>query len=805
MPTKILTKHSTTPSAVPTTGDIDVGEIALNTEDRRLYTKNLAGQIVELANNMSQIEVDGAVVTASVDELNILDGAIISTTELNQLDGVTNNVQEQINSLVYGSFTPEQFTGDGTTTVFTLAASIANENALQIYIDGIYQQKTTWDVSGSTITFSEAPPLNASIECIYYQMANLSNTGTVAVNRFTSDGSTLVYALSTTAASRNAVDVYFQGVYQNKDTYSVSGATLTLTEAPSEDTLIEVVQYEVLPLGTTSSDMVNYTANGAGAGNTRTVQSKLNETVSVKDFGAVGDGVTDDTAAIQAALAAASNVFIPAGVYVISSPLTLSNNHKLIGAGYDNTRIAASPSVAFYEGAIDLDNIGDCYLADFSMYHSANTTSYGLMVRGSSYRIVVERLRIYGFGANFCCAGDLSVSSPGTCNDITFRDCVTHDSTGSFGIVFNDTDRALVDNINAYSCYTDGIKLRKKTNNIKIVNGISRNNGTGPSNGNGLDVYAGGYNVTVSNLEAYSNDGDGIYVKTGDLNDTDRANYGDVAKVSLVNCVCHSNTNNGYQISRNSGSSPTDPLVNDVQVIGGRFFNNSANGASIRGRNIQLIGGSYNNNQQLGITIAQSVDVHVNGVVNYANCQDGASLYGMQIASSIRVGVSGGSICGVDNYDITAESDYAGETKKHNWSIHISMTDSDDIVVDETVMMSYNIQGQDIYMSGTAGATASFITNERGTSNPEGVIHGGIGSKYIRTSSDYINSQLWTKVDGRGTKTGWMLMMPYGIGTTAQRPTFTAVVTGTPYYDTDLNKPIWKEGSVWVDATGATV
>jgi len=52
--------------------------------------------------------------------------------------------------------------------------------------------------------------------------------------------------------------------------------------------------------------------------------------VSVKDFGAVGDGVTDDTAAIQAAIDASTHVVLPSGdVYVISSALLLPSNFTL--------------------------------------------------------------------------------------------------------------------------------------------------------------------------------------------------------------------------------------------------------------------------------------------------------------------------------------------------------------------------------------------------------------------------------------------------------------------------------------------
>jgi len=66
------------------------------------------------------------------------------------------------------------------------------------------------------------------------------------------------------------------------------------------------------------SDNVNFTQAGSSAV-TRTVQDKLRDVVSIKDFGAIGDGVTDDTAAFQAAEAfSGTQVFVPAGNYATS-------------------------------------------------------------------------------------------------------------------------------------------------------------------------------------------------------------------------------------------------------------------------------------------------------------------------------------------------------------------------------------------------------------------------------------------------------------------------------------------------------
>lgn len=66
-----------------------------------------------------------------------------------------------------GEYTPQNFTGDGTQTSFSLGAAPLNENSTFVYINGVYQNKTTYSVSGNVVLFSEAPPMTSIIEISY--------------------------------------------------------------------------------------------------------------------------------------------------------------------------------------------------------------------------------------------------------------------------------------------------------------------------------------------------------------------------------------------------------------------------------------------------------------------------------------------------------------------------------------------------------------------------------------------------------------------------------------------------------------
>ncbi len=68
----------------------------------------------------------------------------------------------------------DSFTGDGSDTTFTLSITPVNENNTLVYVGGVYQQKSTYSVSGTTLTFSTAPPNGASIEVATFNQTDIN-------------------------------------------------------------------------------------------------------------------------------------------------------------------------------------------------------------------------------------------------------------------------------------------------------------------------------------------------------------------------------------------------------------------------------------------------------------------------------------------------------------------------------------------------------------------------------------------------------------------------------------------------------
>lgn len=142
--------------------------------------------------------------------------------------------------------------------------------------------------------------------------------------------------------------------------------------------------YNALAAIALDSTAAIFTATGTGAA-TRSIGGKLRDTVNVKDFGAVGDGVTNDTAAFTAAIAAGhKRILVPKGNYLINSLISLATSGiKIIGDGKTATIITQA---VLGTGVFDM--VGShCSIEDLSIIYNGQGTVGGtaINVAGSFY------------------------------------------------------------------------------------------------------------------------------------------------------------------------------------------------------------------------------------------------------------------------------------------------------------------------------------------------------------------------------------------------------------------------------------
>ena len=170
-----------------------------------------------------------------------------------RLEVYTGSAWSAVGSGGVGNHTLDTFTGDDSTTAFTLSVTPANEDALTVFIDGAYQEKGDYSLSGTTLTLDEAPIAGEKISV--HTITGTIHDGTAALNQqFTGDGSTAAFTLNASPGSENNTQVFINGVYQQKTDYTVSGTTLTFDTAPTNGDIIEVNSFTVTNLG--NSDQV---------------------------------------------------------------------------------------------------------------------------------------------------------------------------------------------------------------------------------------------------------------------------------------------------------------------------------------------------------------------------------------------------------------------------------------------------------------------------------------------------------------------------------------------------------------------
>lgn len=176
--------------------------------------------------------------------------------------------------------------------------------------------------------------------------------------------------------------------------YANSQFSVTVRDKNRAMVIYSPVGYGIIPgTSATSTDQMTYNEGSTGAA-TRVLTARLQDYVSVKDFGAVGNGVADDTAAIQAALNANLAVYIPAGTYKVSSQLSLQSGSVLFGDGSASEITCANGDISIIYGL----STNNCTVKDLKVNVTvAGTSAYTGAVRfNTSTNCLVENVEIEG-------------------------------------------------------------------------------------------------------------------------------------------------------------------------------------------------------------------------------------------------------------------------------------------------------------------------------------------------------------------------------------------------------------------------
>ena len=238
--------------------------------------------------------------------------------------------------------------------------------------------------------------------------------------------------------------------------------------------------YLITSIGTTNFTSIGasantvgfyFTATGAGSGTgtaqlSRTVQAKLQESVSVKDFGAVGDGVTDDYQSIRNALdslpSLGGSLLFPAtasgGVYYLSQGLIINRPVRMIG------QVVSANTTSFYNGTV--------------LKFAASTTG----ITFNSYNSTGGEL---AYGANYSVIENIAVASAG--------------GSGAFDGILIRAPGIKLKNVWTFSFPRNGIRIRAQI-------------------GGGTDLEGNGNLWSLEDISSQLNGSDGLYVEGLDAN-----------------------------------------------------------------------------------------------------------------------------------------------------------------------------------------------------------------------------------------------------------------------------------------------
>jgi len=357
------------------------------------------------------------------------------------------------------------------------------------------------------------------------------------------------------------------------------------------------------------SSFVGFLQAGTGAVAT-TVQGKLRESVSVKDFGAVGNGVTDDTAAIRNAVAMGGYIEFPdsTATYLLTGFVDITNPTHIDLGGSTVNFVLATQQAGFH---IKSDNV---------TIENGTITVVGSVMGGNGHSLNCVTAGNQGTGAGY--------------KNLTIRNLTAstnrNDAGATIGII-GECSNVLIENIavpdnancrNVIGIEWGGLPVPGGTGHPHdiVVRNIKIGKLTFPSYGSAGYVYgvwiSAAFNVKVENLSMEQGYGLVMVTRGDNANTYAPADYKDMVGhgISVENAIIQSCY--GFGI-RTIGSYKNITLNNidcdaafkNIRVIGGKIgANNNFGSAFEQCKNVKIDGFTVSGTTAAGVTTGVDVE-----------------------------------------------------------------------------------------------------------------------------------------------------------------------------------------------------
>lgn len=191
------------------------------------------------------------------------------------------------NPIYQSAFVTDTFSGNGTTTAFTMSVAPAGVSNVLIAISGVLQDPATYGVVGNTLNFSQAPPTGTNnISCRYLGVpaTGVTTTAYRTQTEFTATAGQTTFSVP--SYTPGFIDVYRNGVLLSSTNFvATNGTTVVLNNAASAGDLIETISFLV-------SSVLNAIPATAGAVGSSNIANGV--TINFADGSASTPSITND-------------------------------------------------------------------------------------------------------------------------------------------------------------------------------------------------------------------------------------------------------------------------------------------------------------------------------------------------------------------------------------------------------------------------------------------------------------------------------------------------------------------------------